>query len=233
MKKLFYIVAIVPLILASCETIPDAHFSVDTVEAYVGEEIYFTNQSYNAVYFEWDFGDGSWTDVTHPVHTYSSTGVFEVTLTAESKSGNIDQAFQTIEIFSPTILEVEVLDWDLEYPVEDANVRIYESLYDWDNMKNMVIEGNTNQYGKVLFTSLHQQVYYLDVWELNHNNWDLRSYDPEFPGSFVGYYITTDQLLPNQVNQFIAWVDYVGDKGPVVRDRSYVIKKIERKPKEK
>lgn len=229
MKKYFYIIFILPVILASCEVIPDARFTVDTVEAYVGEEVYFTNQSYNAVNFEWDFGDGTWTNVTNPVHTFNSTGNFEVVLTAESKSGNISRAYKTITILAPTMLEVEVMEWrddDQVVLIQNANVRLYGSLYDWDNEENLIIEGNTDQYGKVLFTGLQQAVYYIDVWEPNFNNWDLRGYEND-------YWITTDQLLPNQVNRFIAYVDYVGTKGPSERDRSYIIKKTDRKPKEK
>lgn len=226
MKKYFYILFIVPVILASCEVIPDAHFSVDRIEAYVGEEIFFTNQSYNSVRYEWDFGDGTWTDVINPVHTFNSTGIFDVSLTAVSKSGNVSQAVKAIEILAPTQLEIEVREWELDYIIENANVRLYGSLYDWDNELNLIIEGNTNQYGKVLFSGLQQAVYYVDVWEANHNNWDLRGYEND-------YWITTDILLPNQVNQFIAYVDYVGTKGATERDRSYVIKKLVRKPKEK
>lgn len=231
MKSIIITAAAVSMMIMSCETIPDAHFSVDKIEAYIGEEIYFTNQSYNSVYFEWDFGDGTWSDVINPVHTYNSTGVFEVMLTAESKSGNIDRAYQTIEVFAPTMLEVEVLEWEYEYPVANANVRIYGSLYDWDEERNMITQGNTGSGGKVLFNNLQQRVYYLDVWEENHNNWDLRDYDPGTPGTFPGYYITTDMLVPNEINRFIAWVDYTGAKGSPDRDRKMVIRKLERKPK--
>ena len=232
MKNILLTAAAVSMMLMSCETIPDAHFSTDKVEAYIGEEVYFTNQSYNSVYYKWDFGDGTWSDVINPVHTYNSTGTFEVILTAESKSGNIDRAYQTIRVFSPTMLEVEVLDWEYEYTVANANVRLYGSLYDWDNERNMITEGNTGSGGKVLFNFLEPDIYYLDVWEENHNNWDLRNYDPGTVGTFEGYYITTDMLIPNEINQFIAWVDYTGDKKSAsTRDRSLVIRKLERKPK--
>ena len=224
------------MMIMSCETIPDAHFKVDKVDAYIGEEVYFTNQSYNSIYYKWNFGDGTWSDVVNPVHTYNSTGTFEVMLTAESKSGNIDRAYQTIKVFTPTMLEVEVLVWQDEddgydYFVANANVRLYGSLYDWDEEVNMITEGNTGSKGKVLFNYLEPVVYYLDVWEENHNNWDLGFYDPGTPGTFEGYYITTDRLIPNEINYFIAWVDYVGGKGSADRDRKMVIKKLERKPK--
>lgn len=224
MKKLFYIVFIFPVILSSCEISPDAFFYADKVEAYVGEDIYFTNDSYNAVDFEWDFGDGYISTAFNPVHSYSATGTYEVMLTAYSKTGAIDQAFQTITVISPTILEVEVLEWEEGYAVAGANVRLYPTLGDWDDETNMVAEGNTNSNGKVIFYDLAPYVYYVDVWEENHNNFDLRGYQNND-------YIRINQLVPNQVNTYIAWVDYVENKAGTGRDRSMVVRKPERKPK--
>lgn len=224
MRKIFYISFIITIILSSCEISPDAFFTVDKVNAYIGEEIYFTNDSYNSVDYEWDFGDGYISNVVHPVHSYSASGTYEVSLTAYSKTGAYDVAYQTITVTSPTILQIEVLEWYDEYPVPDANVRLYPTLAAWDAEEDMVAEGWTNSNGKVIFNYLGPYVYYVDVWEENHNNWDLRGYENDI-------YIRTDQLIPNEVNTFIAWVDYVGTKGGSVRDRSLVVRKLERKPK--
>ncbi|MEA1887118.1 MAG: PKD domain-containing protein [Bacteroidota bacterium] len=224
MKKVFLIIFIIPVILSSCEIFPEAYFFTDKVQVYIGEEIYFTNESYNAVDYEWDFGDGTFSNAVHPIHSYSASGTYEVMLTAYSKTGASDRAYQTITVVSPTILEVEVLEWNDEYPVAGANVRLYPTLDDWDNETNMVDGGNTNVNGKVIFYNLGPFVYYVDVWEDHHNNWDLRGYMDDI-------YIRTDQLVPNEVNTFIAWVDYVGKKGGTKRDRTMVVRKIDRKPK--
>ncbi len=225
MRKVFYILFIFPVILSSCEIYPDAFFLTDKVEAYIGEEIYFTNESYNSVEYEWDFGDGYISNAVHPVHSYSASGTFEVMLTAYSRTGVSDKAYQTITVVSPTILQIEVLEWNDEYPVAGANVRLYPNLADWDNENeaNIVAEGNTNSNGKVIFDNLGPYIYYVDVWEEHHNNWDLRGY-------MDNIYIKTEQLIPNEINIYIAWVDYVAKKG-TERDRSLVIRKIERKPK--
>lgn len=224
MKKYFYILLILPIIISSCKVNPDAFFYTDKVEAYVGEEIYFTNDSYNAVEYEWNFGDGTFSNSTNVSHTYLATGTFNVELTAFSKRGNTDKANQTINIISPTILVIEVLEWEYEYVVANANVRLYPTLGDWDAETNMVVEGNTSNRGLVTFTGLGSFVYYVDVWEEEHNNFDLRGYQNDD-------YIRIPQLIPNEVNTYIAWVDYVGTKGGDERDRSMVIRKIERKPR--
>ncbi|MFP4489695.1 MAG: PKD domain-containing protein [Bacteroidales bacterium] len=224
MRKLLYILMIFPVIFTSCEVHPDAFFYTDKVEAYIGEDIVFTNDSYNAVEFEWDFGDGYTSGAYNPVHSYSASGTYEVSLTAISKTGAVDRAYQTVSIVSPTILEIEVLEWHDEYPVAGANVRLYPSLSDWDAETRLEAEGNTNSNGKVVFYGLGPYVYYVDVWEENHNNFDLRGYMNDD-------YIRINQLIPNEVNTYIAWVDYVENKGGDERDRSMVIRKIERKPK--
>jgi hypothetical protein len=67
----------------------------------------------------------------------------------------------------------------------------------------------------VIFTDLGPYVYYVDVWQATHNNYTLRNED-------VGF-IRTDQLLKNELNQFIAWVDYTGTKGTAARDRKLLL----------
>ena len=218
MKRIIFLPIILSLVLFSCEVIPEAAFYIDKVNAEVGEEIFFTNDSYNADRFEWDFGDGTYSDVPNPAHTYMGTGTFEVKLTAFNHRGVSDQAYRTILIKSPTLLEVEVLEYYDEYPVKNASVLIYPTLADWDGERNSIAEGFTNADGKVVFTGLGNFVYYLDVWEKNHNNYSLKKEDINF--------IRTGKIKQNQINRFIAYVDYVGSKGDVKKDRSVVIKKI-------
>jgi len=49
--------------------------------------ITFVNQSVNATRYEWNFGDGTQSTETNPVHTFSRPGVFEVTLKAIHANG--------------------------------------------------------------------------------------------------------------------------------------------------
>ena len=208
--------------IISCEMSPEALFSVDKVEPVVGEEVFFTNQSFNAVSFEWKFGDGTYSDEENPIHIYTATGNYQVELKAISESGNYDKAFMTIDVRIPTLLEIEVLEYLDKYPVENASVILYRTLADWDNERNSITEGFTDKNGKVVFTGLGKTVYYLDIWETHHNNYTLRNDDVLF--------IQTPEVLPNRINRFVAYVDFIpGTKGDGRRDRTMVIKRIVKK----
>jgi len=215
MKRMIFLSAVAAIMLSSCDIHPEAYFYTDKLTAEIGEEIYFTNESYNASHFEWDFGDGTWSDAFNAVHSYSGSGTFTVVLSAFSSSGNVDKAYTEIEILSPTMLEVEVLEWYDQYPVQGASVILYPTERDWDNETNPIAEGFTNSAGKVIFTDLGPYVYYIDVWHATHNNYTLRNENVDF--------IRTDQLLKNELNQFIAWVDYTGTKGAAARDRKLLL----------
>src|SRR5665647_1260145 len=216
MKRLIFLTA-VAVMLSSCNIQPEAFFYADKLTAEIGEEIYFTNGSHNAKEFEWDFGDGTWSDAVDVVHSYSGSGTFTVVLSAFSSSGNVDKASADIVILSPTMLEIEVLEWYDEYPVQGASVILYPTLTDWDNETNAIVEGFTNSAGKVIFTNLGPYVYYIDVWHETHNNYAFRYEQDGLK------YMRTDPLLKNELNQFIAWVDYTGTKGSATRDRKQIV----------
>ncbi|MDA9018478.1 BspA family leucine-rich repeat surface protein, partial [Saprospiraceae bacterium] len=55
-----------------------------TVDAGV---VTFTNQSSNADTYNWDFGDGNTSTESDPIHTYTSEGTYNVTLTATNDCG--------------------------------------------------------------------------------------------------------------------------------------------------
>ena len=63
-------------------------FTMDKTNAEVGETITFTNTSQYATSYEWDFGDGNSSTEENPTHSYSSTGVFSITLTANGEGGS-------------------------------------------------------------------------------------------------------------------------------------------------
>lgn len=213
-------VAAAVIMLSSCDTQPDSYFFTDKIKAEIGEEIFFFNGSHNATEFEWNFGDGTWSDAYEPAHSYSASGIFTVVLSAYSKSGNVDRSYLDIEVVSPTMLEVEVLEWYDEYPVAGASVILYPTERDWDNETNPIIEGFTNSSGKVVFANLGPYVYYIDVWHSTHNNYTLRNEDVDW--------IRTDQLQKNQLNRFVSWVDYAGTKSAVKRDRTQLLPLKER-----
>jgi hypothetical protein len=227
MKKIIYIFLAIPFILFSCEESPVASFSTDSSEQVVGQPVYFNNNSQNSDRYDWDFGDGYISSESEPVHTFTSTGAFEVKLTVTSKNGHTDMASLTLDIVVPTLLVVEVREWDDENVlVPDASVILYNSLADWDadDTRNMVMEGFTDKNGVAVFADLDPFVYYADVYEATHDNWDFRN-----PVNGV-LYIRTPEVLTHQINWFIAWVDIVDHgKGQARGNRPMTIRKIERK----
>jgi len=227
MKKIFYLTVILSAFLLSCERTPEAHFSIDKIEPEVGQEVFFNNESHNAVEYEWDFGDGTISNVANPVHIFTGSGTFEVILTVYSGSGLSDKASITIDVMIPTLLEIEVVEYYDEYAVPGASVRLYSTLIDWEEENNMTSEGYTDKDGFIVFSHLEPYVHYVDVWEKDHNNYLLKDED-------VGF-IRTEEIIPNRINRFVAWVDYVGEgKGSrSLAKKSLVIKKLERKVTDK
>lgn len=222
MKKVIFLSLVLPLILLSCEVSPKSYFSASPGDPVVGEEVWFTNESENVTDFEWDFGDGYISNDVNPVHKYTSTGAFTVILKVWSRSGLTDEASLVLNVRIPTLLEIEVLEFYDKYPVEGASVILYPTLTDWENETSSVNEGFTDDEGKTVFSDLDNIVYYVDVWEDTHDNYTLKDED-------VGF-IRTLEIMPNRINRFIAYVDYVEHtKGTAKRDRAVVIKKIERK----
>jgi len=227
MKRITYFTLAISIVLFSCKSTPEAHFTANTVEPVVGEEVYFTNTSHNATHYEWDFGDGYISNDENPSHIYTgSGGSFEVVLTAISKSGLEDKASLTLDVMIPTLLEIEVLEYYDEYAVAGASVYLYNSITDWDAAQNDVAQGFTDADGFVVFSNLDPFVYYVDVWEATHDNYTLRNED-------IGF-VRSPEIIPHKINRFIAWVDYVNHgKGTGRTSRELVIKKLERKTADK
>ncbi|HBC80005.1 MAG TPA: hypothetical protein DEO60_08555 [Bacteroidales bacterium] len=226
MKKIIFLSLVLPLLIFSCEISPRAYFSASPADPVVGEDVWFTNESENVSSFEWDFGDGTISNEANPIHRYTSTGAFTVSLKVWSGSGLTDEASLSLNVKIPTLLEVEVLEYYDEYPVEGASVILYRTLTDWEKETHSVSEGFTDSEGKTVFAGLNNIVYYLDVWEKNHDNYALKAED-------IGF-IRTSEIIPNKINRFIAYVDYVDHgKGTARKDAAVVIKKLVRKPEDK
>ena len=228
MKKIIFLSLTFSAILLSCEKIPEAHFHTDTIKPEVGHSVEFISDSHNATRFEWDFGDGYASNNENPTHVYTGTGPVTVTLKAFSKSGLSDESTLKMEVMIPTLLEIEVREYYQEYVVPNADVWLYSSIADWDKHNNNFLSvGRTDASGTVVFSDLDPFVYYVDVYEKNHDNQLLRNED-------IGF-VRTSEIVPNQINRFTAWVDYYSSKGSGDRStpRSLVIKKLERKVSEK
>lgn len=64
-------------------------------------EVAFTNQSENAVSYNWDFGDGQTSTEENPIHIYAEPGQYIVQLTAENRIGVTHSYSRQISIIDP------------------------------------------------------------------------------------------------------------------------------------
>jgi len=69
-------------------------------------QINFTDLSLNGSHFEWDFGDGSTSDLQNPSHMYADTGVYIVTLTIINDVGCVSSVQHPVEVYPPYHLYV-------------------------------------------------------------------------------------------------------------------------------
>lgn len=226
MKKIIFLTLVLPLVLFACQKTPEAFFHIEIAEPEVGQDIYFINDSDNGAGYEWDFGDGYISNEEHPVHSYQLPGTYEVILTVISKKGLEDKASMTLDILEPSLLVIQVLEYWNIYPVSGASVILYPTENDWINQQNMIIEGFTADDGIVVFANLDPIVHYVDVWEQNHDNYQLKEDDITF--------IETPKIIPHKVQLFVAYVDTVKHtKGSTKGERAMVFSKLERKATDK
>lgn len=201
MKRIFILLGILTVFVVGCEVYPYADFLVDKKYAQPYDVINFTNLSERGSAYDWDFGDGTYTNIYNPSHVYTSEGTYEVILTVTSRDGNRDVATIIVEVYYPD-LEITVAEWNaaevINFIVPGASVRLYATLDDWDYQRNLVVEGFTDDNGIVTFYNLNSQRYYVDVWHANYDNWNFTSTS----------YITTQWLEPAMLNTFIAWAHY-------------------------
>ncbi|MDO8365245.1 MAG: PKD domain-containing protein [Saprospiraceae bacterium] len=101
-----------PLDGSSCDTLgidnlPIAHFRYDGVDTLSPQQIEFTDLSYyEPATWHWDFGDGTTSQDTSPVHFFSAPGTYTVCLTV-CNANACDTVCQNVEIEAVSIVTLE------------------------------------------------------------------------------------------------------------------------------
>ncbi len=80
---------------------PSASFSSE-INSEKYQEVSFTNNSINAVSYDWNFGDGNMAIDEEPIHTYEDEGTYTVTLIATSSDGETSQTSMEVVIAEPS-----------------------------------------------------------------------------------------------------------------------------------
>ena len=77
---------------------PLANFYIMTQDPMQGLPVQFENASVNAWSYTWAFGDGNGSFLVNPIHTYTQSGAYEITLIATNQEGCIDSISKWIDI---------------------------------------------------------------------------------------------------------------------------------------
>ncbi|MGI8892777.1 MAG: PKD domain-containing protein, partial [Bacteroidia bacterium] len=75
---------------------PVANFTASTIQGCAPLQVSFTNNSTNAVSFQWTFGDGNSSTILNPSNIFMSPGNYEIKLIAQNSTGQIDSFMVTI-----------------------------------------------------------------------------------------------------------------------------------------
>ncbi|MEM1320161.1 MAG: PKD domain-containing protein [Bacteroidota bacterium] len=93
------------------EPAPTAEFSFTSTDG----EVTFDNSSANGETYEWDFGDGNSSTEENPVHTYATSGNFEVTLIVTNDCGS-DTTTMMVSIELTSVEDPDFVQEFLLYP---------------------------------------------------------------------------------------------------------------------
>lgn len=118
MKKLL-LVALPLFLLASCKR-PEASFDIDKAAPKAGEQIQFINTSSGAHTAEWDFGDGTYSNLMNPAKVFNVPGTYNVILTVYNKSGK-----KSADITKP--VEIVDAEYFLDIRADGSTIKHYPS----------------------------------------------------------------------------------------------------------
>ncbi len=104
--KIFLFIAIFSMntvLIESCKKntpVTEANFTFTAYHTpiYVGDKIVFSNQSKNAIYYQWSFGDGTYSVSENPTHTYTQSGTYAVKLLSVGNNG-MDSISKSLNIW--------------------------------------------------------------------------------------------------------------------------------------
>ncbi|MEE9443188.1 MAG: PKD domain-containing protein [candidate division Zixibacteria bacterium] len=114
---------------------PHADFTADITTVCVNEPVSFIDQSTNADDWYWDFGDGNYSNVQNPVHTYATPGKYDVGLTVSNYCGD-DSEYKTefITVTAPPYADfsTSTIEYCVGETIDFTNVSQNAKSVTWD-----------------------------------------------------------------------------------------------------
>ena len=148
------------ILMPSCkkkETI-SACLTVDKSDVLTGEVVQFTNCSVDYVDSEWDFGDGTESEVSNTSHRYYEAGDYTVVLRVKDLDGASSEMTSSISVSDLRIASIEV-----------SHANIDNSQYFWDFQYNNEGIGNFNLNTTIDSTVSGKHIYSYSSPELMKN----------------------------------------------------------------
>lgn len=121
--------------------------ATDTVFMDLSGVAEFTNQSTNAVSYQWAFGDGSTTGVSNPFYVYTAPGTYTVTLTAINYNctTSVQGTVIVIEEHDASITETESLSSVLIFPNPTRDYIQFQFAPEWHLPVSIVLHDSKGQ----------------------------------------------------------------------------------------
>ena len=101
-------------------------------EPTIYDTIQFTDESIDAISWNWDFGDGNTSTLQNPTHQYNSPGEYDVTLLVYDSIGISDSITKTIDIFPPNVPPTADFTFNPTEPRVDHVVQFTDTSFDSD-----------------------------------------------------------------------------------------------------
>ncbi|MBI2968073.1 MAG: PKD domain-containing protein [Bacteroidetes bacterium] len=94
----------------------------------------FQNQSQDATYYYWNFGDGTTSTSATPTHTYPDTGIYYVTMMANPGWPCADTAYATVRVFPGLVPDFGFYSECAGKPIQftDSSTTLYGNIISWN-----------------------------------------------------------------------------------------------------
>ena len=136
-------------VLITVGSAPRADFRMSKDIASIGENVLFTDLSTgDPDSWQWQFGDGSWSSLRSPVHSYSKAGTYEITLTVANRYTSSLSVTKSILIVedAPTQANIDFMVDPLENPwlpatmqCTDLSKGVVITSWDWEFIRDGIV----------------------------------------------------------------------------------------------
>lgn len=170
----------------------------------------FTSNTTKALNYNWDFGDGTFSTLSNPSHTYATGGNYNVKLTASGTGGTnsttktvtIGNAISKVKITKIEVIAIPltngILNWDTSTDKPDLYIKLFDetgasgpvSTTLWNFIPSLTNTFSVTFTSPITMTNLNNSILKVQVWDNDTDNtFDLNGDDKigEVPFTFRNY----------------------------------------------